>query len=197
MTEACGEAQTRLHNCGPGPREVFRCAPIGASVEIDLATVLAGWDAMPWHRSRTIVSRRRDPDEDDPVGMDSRFIEPTFVSMCGHVLERLEVPYAPGHDMATMVRRVVAVVLERAWHHDLLGLAGHTMRDPQVWLLGTGFVRNSTRFPSTSTRDVALAIAAHAVYAPPLLLWTRVPSLDWLRTDISLQLRCPWQAGAR
>jgi hypothetical protein len=37
--------------------------------------------------------------------------------------------------------------------------------------------------------DVALTVGVYAVFAPPLILWTRTPSLRWFRTDTLIVLR--------
>jgi hypothetical protein len=195
MTEPNSDVQRRLHNCGPGAREEFRCAAIGASVDLDLATALMGWDAIPWRRSRTVVSRRHDADEIDPDGIELMFVEDVFVGVCGQVLESLHAPRPRVPGMAEIVRSIVALVLEHGWHRELIGLARHAYRDPHVWRMGPSVAQGLE--PRVDARDVALIIAAHAVYTPPLLLWTRVPSLDWLRTDILIRARCPWQDGAR
>jgi hypothetical protein len=195
MTEPNADAGSRLHNCGPGAREIFRCAPIGTTVDLDLARALMGWDAMPWRRSRAVVSGRYTPDESDSNRIDSAFVQSAFVEVCGRVLETLDAPRPGGARMAAMVRSIVAVVLEHGWHRALLGLARHAYRNPQLWCASSSYARSYK--PRCDSRDVALTIAAHAVYTPPLLLWTRAPSLDWLRPSVALHVRCPWKDGAR
>jgi hypothetical protein len=195
MIEGNAPTQAALHNCGPSPREVFRCPAIGSTETIDLARVLWGWQEMPWAQTCTIVSTRVAESASPPADRDRRIAGPQFAAVCARVLECLEASHAPDAGAAALVRSVVALVLDCGWHRDMIGLAKHTQQPVLRWRAGPRWPE-APKEPVHS-RDVALAIAAHAVYTPPLLLWTRVPSLDWLRCDIVLAVRCPWQSGAR
>jgi hypothetical protein len=192
--EGTSPTQSALHNCGPSPREVFRCAAIGSTDTVDLSRVLSTWQDMPWAESRRIVSTRVAALHTPPRHADLCFAEPAFGRVCACVLECLDAPRPGDANSGTLVRGIVTLVLDRGWHRDMIGLARHTSREVGRWRASPP---TGTLEAPAYARDVALAIAAHAVYTPPLLLWTRVASMDWLRCDIALIVRRPWEGGSR
>jgi hypothetical protein len=192
----------RLHNSGPGAREVIRCAPIGIDRRVDLFQALYGCQEVP---RRLVYAFRRDAETTMVVQgkqypaftSDMGRITPTLaVDVCGVLLAALGVAVpepagaAPHQHARTLLRLLLDHVVEQGWHEVLLGLVTHGSWPPAHWRTPA-----RTGQGRTTPADAALALAAFAVYAPPVLLWTRTPSLDWVRCDVFLQVRQLWGGG--
>ena len=185
-------ASWRLNNCGPSPQEVFRCARVGGRAELDLLRSL--------RRSRILSPELRELRSavDAAAGEESastRIPARLIASMAGKVLDALGgiMPDAEGADperakaaLGALVRHVTA----RGAHRGLLGLAASEAVPAARWW-------SRARFPAgrEAIDDVALTMAAFAVYKPPLLLWSGAPSLDWMRVDATLAVHTLWSAG--
>jgi hypothetical protein len=165
-----------LHNSGAAPREVFRTAAIGRVVHFDLAGARDTWD-----RAGRIARE---------VGESARKVGgvPSVIHACltAAVLQELgaEVPLVAENEPDAQARRLLGVLVEtlrgRGALDDLVGLAFHEQRTDA----STSVVPDEV-----STLEMARTLAVYAVYAPPLLLWSRSPSLGWMRSDTLIGLR--------
>jgi hypothetical protein len=168
-------AQHQLHNCGPVSREVFRTPAIGRLTTFDLRRTLLGWTAG-----------REGFDLAAAWPEDTAHVPAPFVVSIAHeVLCELGIePPSVEVGEAARARRCLAALVEglqaRGKLRRLVGIAFHAARDDDP-------VVAPARTPSTL--QFATTLAVYAVYAPPLLLWTRGPSLRWLRADTLIMLR--------
>jgi hypothetical protein len=180
MTRERGNApdasQHRLHNCGPVSREVFRTPAIGELVTFDLRRTLLGW------AKRRAGLGMPDGWTDGAVPLPAAVI----AAATSRVLSVLGIeppPHGAGTD-AGHARRclgaLVGLLEEAGLLRDLVGIAFHTVRAAEA---------PADPARSTSTEELARALAVYAVYVPPLLLWTRTPSLRWFRGDTLITLR--------
>jgi hypothetical protein len=166
-----------LHNCGAGPREVFRTAAIGRLERFDLEGA-----RHAWHRRELLV---RETGESLEAGNRVDPISST-ASLTAAVLRELgvPVPLTPETEGDVQAKRLLGTLVEvlrdRGALDDLGGIAFHEQRS------------QGTQCPApciVSTLEVARTLAVYAVYAPPLLLWSRSPSLRWMRNDTLIALR--------
>jgi hypothetical protein len=169
--------QHRLHNCGPSAREVFRTSPVGTVVTLDLVAALCGWSGGGDAVAGFLVG----PYEAPPGLIESAAawalgeLAPA-AAVDAVTVESTTAARARRH-LAHLVRHVVATGLVS----DLVGIARDLPRDPAM--------PYPTAPSVTQPEHLARVLAAHAVYAPPLLLWNRPPSLHWCRSDHVLELR--------
>jgi hypothetical protein len=203
MTSEPGSpASHRLHNCGPGVREVFRCPPIGGDLRLDLYRALCrcrevraahGGALRP---SIPLEDGRSGSGSEMPAAALARIPERSIAAVGVALLEALDgrlPPTRAGADAGRaqpVLRAVIAAVMERGWHTERLGLARHAEVERERW-------NAKARIGCTpvSVEELAFTLAAFAVYTPPLLLWSRNPTMDWLRVDVYMQLRTAWGAG--
>ena len=174
-----------LHNSGPGSREVFRTAAIGELVVFALGRALLdwpGWGADEPPRLGRLLRRRAD-------------IPPAIaIAAARHALVALgethdAAPVPRDQDRAAraacdLLARLARALRERGQLDHLVGLASHK-EVPHAAQPAEG----SSEEPRSSAADFARTLVAHSVYAPPLLLWTRPPSLHWWRADVRITLR--------
>jgi hypothetical protein len=192
----CGPAPDhRLHNCGPGTREVFRCARVGTDHPVDLLASLAGaagFDADLRSIRRAVMAGTSAADGERGGAIP----RPLVADLAARLLERIGV--APASEPATndaeraagLLRQLVGEVVRREWHRPLIGLASDTALSQHEW-----WAKERLKALPCSLEDVARTVAAYAVYSPPLLLWSRPASLDWLRVDVTLSLRRLYAPG--
>ena len=184
-----------LQNSGPDTREVFRCPALGTLQRLDLFSALLCCDVVPRDQFYAVL-RAADDTLPTPPPMIARIPAENVEAIGLVVLGALGVASSPPSGSCPteraqeVLRRVVALVKERGWHTTRLGIATHVELDPATW-------RDRERIgcDRVSVAFLAFTLAAFSVYSPPLLLWTREPSLDWLRVDIHLGLRSLWGAG--
>jgi hypothetical protein len=165
-----------LHNCGPGTREIFVTSPVGHVARFDLAAARAGWMAAG-----------------HPAGAGGEApcrSAPHAVPMAA-VLSAIDAALKPraAARHAAEARRLLAVLIETLRAEgaldDLHGIARAETRGP------FGPMKPP---PPVSALELARTLAVHAVFAPPLLLWSRSPSLRWMPSKHLLTLRrfdCP------
>jgi hypothetical protein len=160
--------QDRLHNCGPTSGEVFRTPAIGRVVTFYAGSALAGWKGEPSVRD---VAH-------DPVRA-AALVLPA-------VLEELGIPTPSGRGRKEertlrMLGALVEALRERGHTHGLVGIASH------AWGIPYG---DPPAQKHVSTLVLARTLGVYAVYAPPLVLWSRTPSLQWLRgSHVTITLR--------
>jgi hypothetical protein len=171
-------ALAALHNCGAGPREVFRTAAIGHLERFDLEGAYRAWD-----RDELVV---RTIEESAEAGGGCTMMSMN-ACLTAAVLRELgvPVPLAPEADRDGQARRLlrtlIDVLRDRGALGDLTGIAFHEQRAPAA-----------TQRPapgSGSALEMGRTLAVYAAYSPPLLLWSRSPSLRWLRHDTLIALR--------
>jgi hypothetical protein len=191
--DAAAGPDHRLHNCGPSTREVFRCARVGADHQTDILRSLTR--CGPLHEQiveiRGATRMCEDPAEREHV--DPRIPPEIVSSICTRLMERMDATINVG-DMANdsecatvLLRSLVGHVVDRGWHRRLLGTASHSQVAPENWWKKPRFSPGTT-----AVEEVALVVAAYGVYSPPLMLWSRPASLDWLRVDTLLTVRQLW-----
>jgi hypothetical protein len=165
-----------LNNSGAGPREVLRTPAIGRIDRFDVESARHAWD-----RSSQVV---RVMEESTEIGGGIPMSITT--SLTAAVLRELdvEVDVAPETDRDGQARRLLGTLIEtlrsRGELDDLVGIAFHEIRTSATVSPPPG---------SVSTLEMARTLAVYAVYAPPLLLWNRTPSLRWVRDDTLIALR--------
>jgi len=166
----------RLHNCGPTSREVFRTPAIGERVTFDLRSALLGWAAGPG--ALEIPAGWADGSDPTPARL--------VIDAAGRALRELEMELPPAEDGADAdhARRCLAALVGglrgRGHLRRLAGIAFHAVREDDA-------VGAPERTPAAL--QLATTLAVYAVYAPPLLLWSRTPSLRWLRGDTVISLQ--------
>jgi hypothetical protein len=166
----------RLHNCGPVAREVFRTPAIGRVLTFDLRRALLGW--APVRGDLDIEAEWPDPLGDAPPALIARVAAAVLADRGG------EPPVHRTGTDADHARRCLAVLVEHLAHRGrlrrLAGIASHARRaaSPPA----------ATERP-VSTNTLALTLAVYAVYAPPLLVWSRTPSLRWFHGPLMIRLR--------
>jgi len=166
-----------LHNCGPGPRAVFHTPSIGRIQRFDIEEALRAWKRPAGG-----------PAPRESAAPPSGAVPPsTIASLTAAVLADLRVrtvsldPAAPPAGEAKRLLGVlVETLLERGSLDDLIGIAFHEIRTSS---------HGGSRSPGVSTLALARTLAVYAVYAPPLLLWGRSPSLRWMRRDTLIAVR--------
>jgi hypothetical protein len=202
ITEPYSPSSHRLHNSGPGVREVFRCSPIGTEVRLDLYSAICRCDALSGGQLQGLRQGLRL--EEPPTGPAggrgtaalARIPESSIAAIGAAALEVLGEPLAPPLDGSDadrarpVLRAVTGLVMARGWHTDRLGLARHIVVGRESWN-----AQQRLGSDPISAEELAFTLAAFAVYTPPLLLWSRNPTTDWLRVDVYLQLRALWGAG--
>jgi hypothetical protein len=170
------EHRFALHNCGAGPREVFRTAVIGGIERFDLQGAHFAWDLDG--RVAGIL--------EESAALDGGIPMSVAASLTAAVLRELGVgvDVRPDPDRDGQTRRLLGVLIEtlrrRGELAHLVGIAFHELRTSATSAPAPG---------SVSALEVARTLAAYAVYAPPLLLWSRSPSLRWMRDDTLIALR--------
>jgi hypothetical protein len=174
--DAAGAPRSVLHNSGAGPREVFRTPAIGRIQRFDFEAACRGWKpAVADIASR--ASRRAIRDAVTPAAI---------ASLTASVLRDLAIgtPLDSGAAAADEAKRLLGVLVEtlreRGSLHDLTGIAFHESRDSAYRAPGSTGV---------STLALARTLAVYAVYAPPLLIWSRSPSLRWMGPGTVIALR--------
>lgn len=182
----------RMYNSGSAPRDVFRCPPLGSVQSLDLAQAVVRCDALPAElRDATWAVVRR--------GV-KRFPREIVAELAVLMLRELGAEpreEAAGAADALSPARLLQQLVDRAvalgGAAQPLGLARHVVGalDERLALAGVG---GSSSFEPL---HVARTLAAYAVYSPPLLLWSRPASLDWLRADVGLVVRCLWNTEPR
>jgi hypothetical protein len=169
-------ANGRLHNSGAGPREVFRTPSIGKLVTFDLRKALVAR-----------VSRQPGCEGDGEWGIERSPAPPELVALAARqalIGLGLTSDHEPGGEPAQEARASLAALIAALQKRGLLrGLAGIASHEARVEPVLT------RRLPEVSTRDLARTLAVYAVYAPPLLVWSRTPSLRWFRGDTVIRLR--------
>jgi len=187
VEKALDTTQHRLHNCGPVSREVFRTPAIGALMTFDVRRVLLGW--AEGREGFDLATEWPADVERAPAALLARVAREAIREL------RMEPPPEEDGSDADHARRglaaLVAGLRKKGRFRRLVGIAFHAVRtDEGCEVPG--------RKPSTVR--LATTLAVHAVYAPPLLLWTRNPSLRWMRADTLIMLRCfdaPAASGRR
>jgi hypothetical protein len=160
-----------LHNSGPGTREVFVTSPVGHVTRFDLATARAGWEAAGHPACASGEARDR------PA--------PYAVPMAA-ALSAIDAALQPraAARQAAEARHLLAVLIETLRAEgaldDLHGIARAEARGP---------LAPPKPPPPVSALELARTLAVHAVFAPPLLLWSRSPSLRWMPSKHLLTLR--------
>jgi hypothetical protein len=174
----------RLNNCGPVAREVFRTPAIGMMLTFDLRRTLLGWAAG--RDGFDVEAEWPDPLGDAPPALIAR--------LAAAALADLGVE-PPGRGIGTdadHARRCLAALVrqlaQRGRFRRLWGIASHARRVVSA--------RASTEQPA-STVTLALTLAVYAVYAPPLLVWSRTPSLRWFNGPLLIHLRRLGEPGGR
>jgi hypothetical protein len=174
--EGCAPDPHRLQNSGPTTREVYRTAAIGSLLHFDFDVALGAWD-RPGGVVRTL--------EESAEAGDG--IPATIVTcVTGAVLRELGVdfPVAAERDRDGQARRALALLVDtlraRSMLDDLVGIALHEHRTATTPTRAAG---------SVSSEELARTLAVLAVYTPPLVLWTRTPSLRWICHDTLIVLR--------
>jgi len=184
--ERRGAAQHLLHNCGPVSREIFRTPVIGRLTTFDLRSALLGWAT-----SRPYLDLDAGWTE-DPARVPESFV----ARVADEALRELQIEAPTDEDGsdADHARRCLAALVgelrERGRLRRLVGIAFHAARNDEA-------IAAPARTPSTL--QLATTLAVFGVYAPPLLLWTRAPSLRWMRGDTVIMLRrfdAPLRGGA-
>ena len=181
----------RLHNCGPAPRDVFRCPPLGYVQALDLAHAVVRCDALPAAlRDATWALVRRGAKR-----FPRELVEELAVLMLRELGAEPKQEAAEAADaisVARLLQQLVDRTVALGGGAQPLGLARHVVGALDERLARMG-VAGSSGFEA---RHVARTLAAYAVYSPPLLLWSRPASLDWLRADVGLVVRCLWNTEA-
>jgi hypothetical protein len=169
-------AQALLHNSGAGPREVFRTPAIGSLVHFGLHPTLAGW-----------TSARDGFDIDAEWPRNTVAAPPPLVARaCETLLASLEVaaPARGGGSDAEHARRCLGALVRfleaTGRFRGLAGIASHGARASGMWIASG---------PGVTDLDLATTLAVYAVYAPPLVIPARTPSLRWFRADTVITLR--------
>jgi len=187
----------RLNNSGYGaPPQTFRCPEIGRCHNLDLLAALAAWPDLAAGDLAALeeaVQRGNTP-LDRAMLVPARIPAATAASIVGGLLQSLGAPGEPVREESAMeaatllLGRLVRHVVGLGWHRTLLGLGSPLPLSPATWRVG-----EPPAGPLQPSESVALTVAAFAVFRPPLLLWTRAPSLDWLRVDMRIAIRQLWQ----
>ena len=174
-----------LHNSGPCSREVFRTAAIGERMRFSL-----GWALLDWRdwggdqpaRLAALVQRRADIPPAIAIAAARRALVALGERCDDHYVSR-------DRDRATrsacaLLTRLASLLRERGLLDRLIGLASDEELQRPPWRTDPNSAES--RF---SAEDFARTLVAYSVYAPPLLLWTRPPSLHWWRTGVRITLR--------
>jgi hypothetical protein len=156
------------------PEKIMRTSAIGTPIWFDLQTALQGWTGQseevgeppPWPAGKT-----RAP---------ASYVLETVRRV---LLEQdVDLPAAGSGGDAEAARRCLGRLadhlLESGKLRDLTGVASHEGRS----------AKGKTP-PPVSTLEFSRTLVVYAAYAPPLLLWTRRPSLRWFRRDVTICLR--------
>jgi hypothetical protein len=166
-----GAPSGRLHNCGCRPAEVFKTATVGTHKLLDLRFAIATYAGSPdcdldgyWWPERS-----------------GRLPEGLIAAATRAALQSL----APGDHTPSAGDDAV----------PLLALLRDRLRGRGTLRGLAGVARERQAEPSRSGAlhlqplAAALTLVAYACYAPPLLLWTRTPSLRWFRSDVVLEFQ--------
>lgn len=191
-----GGGQSRLNNSGYGrPPAAFRCPAIGGTRLLDLYATLAFWPGLApadLTALETAAASTLSPAPRNQVTQ-ARIPPATIASITAGLLHELGTDAGIAHQdgtaetAAALVQRLVVEVMTRGWHRTLFGLASPQGIPPHTWRSAEALCES--QLPA---QPVALTLAAFAVFRPPLLLWTRPPSLDWLRADLCISFRRLW-----
>jgi hypothetical protein len=175
LEEGADPAQHRLHNCGPSSREVFRTPAIGRVLTFDLHQARQAWQREEVFRQ---IVRESAAAGGTPASL--------YTCVIGLALREfgVEIPLGREEDLRSQTVRALGVLVrtlvERGLVDDLAGIAAHHRREP-------GEPEPLAACPSML--EIARTLAVYAVYTPPLVLWTRTPSMRWMRHDTLITLR--------
>lgn len=178
------DAQSRLHNSGPVPQEVFRTPAIGTVTYLLLTQTILAWDAWadrPLYPEKTPLPERL------PPAFAHEAARRALVRL-GEPEPRAGVPRDPERGKVRaceLIAELARVLGARGELADWMGIATcEVLSAPQA--MGAANVR--TQNPPTDL-EVARSIVAYSVIAPPLLLWTRPPTLHRGRKFNRITLR--------
>lgn len=191
-----------LHNSGPCPREVYRTPAVGRSYRLDLR-MLSGSESLPAALRRMVGIVDRDAD-----GSPARHVTPpTDVHAIARTLlasldsdaaaparVRWRAPKpATADEACTMIARLAERVAELGWLQPFHGLAtvvpfdsSRPTRAPTEYNTEWPWLPGGTAY---GTLRMAWNLCAISYLSPPLILWTREPSLAWWRSDVVIELQ--------
>lgn len=209
-------APPALHNSGPVAREVYRTAAVGRIFHLDIRTLL-GWSALPRELRRPIRYGVHGPgghlspehliSPDKAHGIASFLLDapelagPELATGSGSTTPAIQCDAAGrGHEDANATgpaRAAIAALAGRlaglGWLCPFHGLATSTstehgstarentdMQNEWPWLPGG---------KEHSLLRLAWCVCAVSYLSPPLILWSRSPSLAWWRGDEVIALR--------
>lgn len=198
-------APPALHNSGPGPMAVYRTGAVGQTFQLDLGTMLRCWTGLP--------AELRAPMACNPPGMDGpspeAFCPPDKAAgIARFLLEALaprsraratreaherrlataDAPRDPGERARTSIAMLAERVAEMGWLSPFYGLARwQTLNNPvHMTRPGKALQNEWPWLPAGEEHRVlrhAWSVCAVSYMSPPLILWTRPPSLTWWRGD--------------
>jgi hypothetical protein len=204
-------APPALHNSGPGPRTVHYTAGVGSTHCLDLGTLLYLWTELPPDLRSPMAltppgpngpSRKNFAPPEKVAGI-ARFLLDAIAPTRGTEQElaahrrRVQACEAPGtlHGKAcASIAALAERVSELGWLTPFHGLVKWKMLSNPVHMT-RGLTAMRTEFPWLPAGDEhrslrhAWCVCAASYMSPPLLLWSREPSLAWWRGDDVIELR--------
>jgi hypothetical protein len=178
--------RSRMNNCGPGSnaREVFRTPLLGTAVIFDLRETLSAGCCWIGAALRSTSLKTLTPR--------------AIAEMSRALLEHLGIDPPPrlrdgGEDARSQLQVLTRQVVASGRARTCVGVAYACARAIQSASTPPGVhgqaATATQTFRPSSALDVALTIGVYAVFAPPLILWTRTPSLRWFSSNTLIVLR--------
>ncbi len=175
--------RTAYHNSGCGPREVFNTPAVGTAITFDIGRTLRTWP--PVAEDRLIRDKL-------PLS-GAAWISPDIIDRaCSITLDHLGTGHTAGHGIFTTARAralkslelLAAEVCVRGALVRVVGIARALLHPP-----GYSPACHLTELDLRSPLEIATTFVAVSVFAPPLILWRRPPSLTWWRLDHVIEFR--------
>jgi hypothetical protein len=177
-------ADDRLHNSGPGrPPEMYRTPGVGARFRLDYVRLLRTWPGATPSDAAALedVLRRRVA---IPRALVARYARRIAAALGGDGL------FTPRRDEATASLADLALLV------DSLGLTRGMVLTARTIDRHHKVNTELRGAPPATHEQVAVALVTVAVCSPPLVLWSREPSLARLQTNELLVLTRLRHAGA-
>jgi hypothetical protein len=204
-------APPALHNSGPVPRSVHYTAGVGATHRLDLGTLLHEWTELPSDLRSPMAltppgprgpSRKNFAPPEKAAGI-ARFLLDAIAPIRGTEQElaahrrrvaACEGPVKSHAGASASIAALAERVSELGWLKPFHGLVQwKTLDNPSHH--ARGYIADHTEFPWLPAGDEhqslrhAWCVCAASYMSPPLLLWSREPSLTWWRGDNVIELR--------
>jgi hypothetical protein len=220
-TNAAGDSVPQgLHNYGPYSNTVYRTARVGQTYDLDLLTLLA-MGPMPGNLRRPVRfclrTEERSPDPRDCISPDQAYGIVSFLlgtpALALSATERAAAAARaaaarPAREFPNVTERALAKIVELRERLAALGLLS------PFHGLATVQGRTGQRVPARDAKKLerewpwlpggdqhgilrlAWSVCAISHLSPPLVRWTRPPSLFWWRGDEIIELRWFGREGA-